>query len=172
MKFNRIISFIICVLMLTGCAFTLIGCGDEGGNGASGKCEHEWSEWSYLKAPTCEKEGEETRTCIKCTGIQIRKAEKISHDYKLVGWTWDSNKENAFIHFRCSYNKTHNKVEKGEITSSVKVAPTCGKSGINILTATYVFNEVTYTDTVEVTVPATNNHTFANGVCTVCGNHQ
>ena len=35
MKFNRIISFIICVLMLTGCSFTLIGCGDEGGNGAS-----------------------------------------------------------------------------------------------------------------------------------------
>lgn len=172
MKINKIISIIICVLMVISCASMLVGCGDEGDNGGNGKCKHEWEEWSYLKAPTCEKEGEEMRTCIHCSGIQLRKAEILPHDYEIKSWTWDSQKETAYVFLVCSYVKVHTTAEKCEVSSSVKTAPTCGKDGVNIATATYVLNGETYTDTVEVTVPATGNHTFANGVCTVCGANQ
>jgi hypothetical protein len=164
-KLKKLVIIIMCLAMMLG-SMALISCGD------SKKCEHQWGEWSYMKMPTCELEGEEMRTCTVCSGIQLRKVSTLPHDYKVGGWTWDDGKENAFVLLVCSDNKLHRSSAKGEITTSVKVAPTCGESGVNTITATYVHNGETYTDTVEVTVPATGNHTFANGVCTVCGSNQ
>ena len=47
-------------------SMALISCGD------SKKCEHQWGEWSYMKMPTCELEGEEMIRRSGCRHIIIR----------------------------------------------------------------------------------------------------
>jgi len=42
--------------------------------------EHEWSDWTETKAPTCTEAGEETRSC-ECGETETREVEALGHDY-------------------------------------------------------------------------------------------
>ena len=169
MKIKRIISFAMCLIMLVCCGLCFVGCDEENGGGKpKDPCEHEWGEWSFIKAPTCEAEGEKTHSCIKCGGFQLEKAEKIDHVYKLEHWTWSDSKKNAYLLGVCTYNMKHTNVFEGKIEEKITVAATCGKDGQKTLTATVEYGGKTYTDEITVTIPATGNHTYVGGVCTVC----
>ncbi|MDO4379569.1 MAG: hypothetical protein Q4D20_01725 [Clostridia bacterium] len=42
-------------------------------------CNHEWSDWKVTKEATCNKYGEQTRTCSLCSATETEKIEKTAH---------------------------------------------------------------------------------------------
>ena len=163
MKFSRIISIIVCIAMVL-CSTVLMSCANGGD-----KCEHIWEEYPGGKEPTCEKAGELLTKCALCGGIKVTPAPKVSCQYIITDeWTWSDSKSNAYMLGVCKFNVKHSKVFEGTITEGEKVSATCGKDGYKILIATLEHNGKTFKDEITVTVPATGNHTYVGGVCTVC----
>ena len=42
---------------------------------------HEYGEWTQAKAPSCTEAGEETRTCSRCNGVDVRELAVLGHEY-------------------------------------------------------------------------------------------
>lgn len=60
---KKITSLFTLALLLLGLIISLAAC--SGGNDTA--CNHEWSEWTVVEAPTCTKGGYSTRTCTLCS---------------------------------------------------------------------------------------------------------
>jgi len=77
---KRFGAVLLCLVLLVCSVVILTSCGD---------CEHEWSEWTVTKDPTCFSEGEAYRVCaLDKTHVETKKLDKTAHSftsYTVVG---------------------------------------------------------------------------------------
>ena len=119
------------------------------------------------KAASCEAKGETTYTAIFTNGAFAKQTKTIAnieatgHDYELTGWNWTGNDSagytNATVTFTCKNDTSHKQTVTGTVTSETTPA-TCEAAGKTVYTATATFEGKTYTDTKEVTIPATGHN--------------
>ena len=95
------------------------------------------------------------------------------HIYGQPVWTWNAELTEATATFTCtreSCNGTAIEKASGDaIVEHITKDATCTVAGTKDLTATIIFEDVTYTDTkTDVVIPATNVHNYVDGECTMC----
>ena len=132
--------------------------------------EHTFGEWTVVSAATCTEEGGEKRTCEVCGKEEFRSTDALGHDYdEGVVTTEPTCVENGVKTFTCQRDGCGNVYTQaiqakghtyGEWTTTVE--PTCadGEKERVCSDCGYVATEA---------IPATEEHNFVNGVCTVCG---
>ena len=132
--------------------------------------EHTFGEWTVVSAATCTEEGGEKRTCEVCGQEEFRSTDALGHDYdEGVVTTEPTCVENGVKTFTCQRDGCGNVYTQaiqakghtyGEWTTTVE--PTCadGEKERVCSDCGYVATEA---------IPATEEHNFVNGVCTVCG---
>ena len=74
---KRLISYSIFALVL--CCLFVTSC--KGCKGCKKECEHLWSEWETVTAPTCMQDGLKERTCSECEQVESEKIEKVGHSF-------------------------------------------------------------------------------------------
>ncbi|MBE5035243.1 GLUG motif-containing protein [Gallibacter intestinalis] len=79
------------------------------------------------------------------------------HSYGEPEWNWSEDGTSCTVTFTCKNNPEHKETPQVSVTSAVKTPATCTESGVTTYTAAVEFNGQTYTDTKEVSVPATGH---------------
>ena len=132
---------------------------------------HGESEVKGAKEATCTEDGYTgDKVCKVCGEILERGTviEKLGHVWGEPEWNWSEDGKTCKVTFTCANDENHKESPNVTVTSEVKTPATCTESGVTTYTAAVEFNGQTYTDTKEVSVPATG-HSYENGKCTVCG---
>ncbi len=144
---------------------------------------HKFGEWKETKAATCTANGTRTRTCTVCGVVETMTVPASGHSMtataaKAAACTEAGNSaywtcSRCHKHFSDAAGKTEiakdswiiNALGHDEATRGA-VAATCYASGHEADTYCKRCGLVL---TAGATIPATGKHTYANGVCTVCG---
>ena len=132
--------------------------------------EHTYGEWIVVTAATCEEKGQEKRTCEVCGEEETRTTLPLGHDYdegvvtKYATCTEDGRKTYTCLRDGCEYSYDVVIPAKGHSFGEwiTKKEPTCA-DGEKQRVCTVCYH------TESATIPATEEHNFVNGVCTVCG---
>ena len=90
------------------------------------------------------------------------------HVWNAPVWSWSDDYSAATATFVCTKDETHKEVVQAVITSTSKDA-TCGENGVITYRASLTFNGTVYEDEQSKVIPATGNHSYKDGICTVCG---
>ena len=121
---------------------------------------HGESEVKGAKEATCTEDGYTgDKVCKVCGEILERGTviEKIGHVWGEPEWNWSEDGTSCTVTFTCKNNPEHKETPEADVTSEVKTPATCTESGVTTYTAKVDFNGSTYTDTKEVSVPATGH---------------
>ena len=121
---------------------------------------HGESEVKGAKEATCTEDGYTgDKVCKVCGEILERGTviEKIGHVWGEPEWNWSEDGTSCTVTFTCKNNPEHKETPQVSVTSAVKTPATCTESGVTTYTAAVEFNGQTYTDTKEVSVPATGH---------------
>ena len=121
---------------------------------------HGESEVKGAKEATCTEDGYTgDKVCKVCEEILERGTviEKIGHVWGEPEWNWSEDGTSCTVTFTCKNNPEHKETPQVSVTSAVKTPATCTESGVTTYTAAVEFNGQTYTDTKEVSVPATGH---------------
>ena len=131
---------------------------------------HTFDEYVSNNDATCTEDGSETATCA-CGATHTRTDEgsALDHDWGSPAWSWSADGKTSTLTLTCANDATHTHVQEATVSSKVAVEPTCTEMGTTAYTATVEFEDTTYTDSIIVKDIAANGHSYANGVCTVCG---
>ena len=132
--------------------------------------EHTYGEWIVVTAASCEEKGQEKRTCEVCGEEETRTTLPLGHDYdegvvtKYATCTEDGRKTYTCLRDGCEYSYDVVIPAKGHsfgewITTK---EPTCADGEKQRVCTVCHHIEST-------SIPATEEHNFVNGVCTVCG---
>ena len=89
------------------------------------------------------------------------------HSYGQPTFTFSEDGKSATAEFACSCGDKQ--TVKATIASEVKQDSTCAQKGVTTYTATAELGGQTYTATKDVADIALKEHSFKDGVCTVCG---
>ena len=73
---KRFFCLLVLIAALTLSCFFFTSC-----QGTQTECDHSLGEWIISVEPTCEAEGEETRSCSLCSYSESRKVQKKEHSY-------------------------------------------------------------------------------------------
>ncbi len=123
---------------------------------------------------TCTTKATYWYSCTECDDISdtlyFENGNELGHDYSNPVFKWNSY-DAVLTTFTCSYNSNHTKRINATITSEETKIPTCTATGIKTHTATVSFNNNTYTDTKEETIPMID-HNYVDGKCTVCNEEE
>ena len=132
--------------------------------------EHTFGEWTVVTSATCTAKGQEKRTCEVCGEEEFRSVDALGHDYdegvvtKEPTCTETGVKTFTCQREDCGHSYTEVIPAKGHTFGEweVTVQPTCvdGERQRVCSDCGYVETEA---------IPATEEHNFVNGVCTVCG---
>ena len=121
---------------------------------------HGESEVKGAKEATCTEDGYTgDKVCKVCGEILERGTviEKIGHVWGEPEWNLSEDGKTCTVTFTCKNNPEHKETPQVSVTSAVKTPATCTESGVTTYTAAVEFNGQTYTDTKEVSVPATGH---------------
>ena len=121
---------------------------------------HGESEVKGAKEATCTEDGYTgDKVCKVCGEILERGTviEKLGHVWGEPEWNWSEDGKTCTVTFTCKNNPEHKETPQVSVTSAVKTPATCTESGVTTYTAAVEFNGQTYTDTKEVSVPATGH---------------
>ena len=121
---------------------------------------HGESEVKGAKEATCTEDGYTgDKVCKVCGEILERGTviEKIGHVWGEPEWNWSEDGKTCTVTFTCKNNPEHKETPEADVTSEAKTPATCTESGVTTYTAKVDFNGSTYTDTKEVSVPATGH---------------
>ena len=121
---------------------------------------HGESEVKGAKEATCTEDGYTgDKVCKVCGEILERGTviEKIGYVWGEPEWNWSEDGKTCTVTFTCKNNPEHKETPEADVTSEVKTPATCTESGVTTYTAKVDFNGSTYTDTKEVSVPATGH---------------
>ena len=121
---------------------------------------HGESEVKGSKEATCTEDGYTgDKVCKVCGEILERGTviEKLGHVWGEPEWNWSEDGASCKVTFTCQNNSEHKESPNVTVTSEVKTPATCTESGVTTYTAKVDFNGSTYTDTKEVSVPATGH---------------
>ena len=121
---------------------------------------HGESEVKGAKEATCTEDGYTgDKVCKVCGEILERGTviEKLGHVWGEPEWNWSEDGTSCTVTFTCKNNPEHKETPEADVTSEVKTPATCTESGVTTYTAKVDFNGSTYTDTKEVSVPATGH---------------
>ena len=117
---------------------------------------HIWSDWSETTAPTCGKDGVETRTCSDCGDTETR-AILATGEHSWSAWTTTSDGVNTRSCTTCGESETsgaHSEDAHVWTNWQVTVPATCGKDGEKVGTCKNCSKTLT------LILPATGNHTW------------
>ena len=112
--------------------------------------DHSWGEWTQTAAPSCTTDGEETRTCSRCSETETRPVTALGHSWKAPEWNWEGH-ASATATFVCERDAdgSHTEVLNAEIKSEQGTGEDLGKT---VYTATVVGPDgETYTDVLKET---------------------
>ena len=125
--------------------------------------------------PTCTADGKTVHTAsVTIDGVAYTdaKTETIAatgHTYDVENATWSwSGTRSATVTVKCSVCNSSTR-GRATITNAVTTEPTCGAEGVRTYTATATVNGVELTDAKTEAIAKLDEHTFADGKCTVCG---
>ena len=121
---------------------------------------HGESEVKGAKEATCTEDGYTGDKVCKVCGKILEKGtviEKFGHVWGEPEWNWSEDGASCKVTFTCQNNSEHKETPEADVTSEVKTPATCTESGVTTYTAKVDFNGSTYTDTKEVSVPATGH---------------
>lgn len=91
-----------------------------------------------------------------------------NHTWGEPVWIWN-DKTDVTAEFICTKDNTHKVTETAQVTSSVTKEATCTEMGETTYCATVVFDGVQYSDKIVIADINKKDHTYVNGICTVCG---
>ncbi|MCD7771538.1 MAG: hypothetical protein LUH23_05575 [Oscillospiraceae bacterium] len=141
-------------------------------------------------AATCTEKGTTTYTATfdadwaETQTLDVQDIDALGHTYGDPEFTWDEEAYTATATFSCTVDGCDGSTTVTADVTSVTTDATCTEDGKTVYTAVVTFNETEYTDTYEVTIPATGHTTEIQGyvaatctedgytgdeVCTVCG---
>ena len=141
-------------------------------------------------AATCTEKGTTTYTATfdadwaETQTLDVQDIDATGHTYGDPTFTWDEEACTATATFSCTVDGCDGSTTVTADVTSVTTDATCTEDGKTVYTAVVTFNETEYTDTYEVTIPATGHTTEIQGyaaatctedgytgdeVCTVCG---
>ncbi len=132
--------------------------------------EHTYGEWIVVTAATCEEKGQEKRTCEVCGEEETRTTLPLGHDYdegvvtKYATCTEDGRKTYTCLRDGCEYSYDVVIPAKGHTFGEwiTTKEPTCADGEEQRVCTVCRHTE-------SAAIPATEEHNFVNGVCTVCG---
>lgn len=93
---------------------------------------HEWSEWSVVSEATCSEEGQEQRTCGRCSQVETAALEKLTHSYSVWVQAPTCGRDGYTLHTctECGHKKKTDPVQKlGHQYEVTLVLPTCTADG-------------------------------------------
>lgn len=131
------------------------------------KDEHNFGEWTVVKAATCTENGTETRSCSHCDLIESREVEALGHDIEhhdsKAATCTDKGWESYDTCSRCDYTTYKEIASLGHKYGNAVTAPTCTDKGFTTHTCAVCGNSYkdSYTDAL--------GHDYAKGKCTRCG---
>ncbi len=142
------------------------------------ECTHDYGEWAETIAPTCEKDGQETRTCKVCTLAENRAVDALGHDVHSHDGKAATCEEDGYGEYeyctRCDYS-TKVTVPAlghayGDVTyvwandnSTVTATMTCSRDSTHVIEETVkTVKKVTQTKTCETAELSTYTATFKN----------
>ncbi len=141
-------------------------------------------------AATCTEKGTTTYTATfdadwaETQTLDVQDIDATGHTYGDPEFTWDEEACTATATFSCTVDGCDGATTVTADVTSVTTDANCTEDGKTVYTAVVTFNETEYTDTYEVTIPATGHTTEIQGyvaatctedgytgdeVCTVCG---
>lgn len=169
----------------TYCGTWLYGQYTEHHTFAGGKCticgkpeeqehQHTWQE-TVTRAATCTDSGEKTLYCPDCQETRTETVPPLGHDYRCTGVTWTVQGESCTATFACprcgDSRDAAASLSDGTLQETGRTAPTCTADGYVTYVIAAAFDGKTVTGSASVTLPAID-HSYADGVCTVCGKEQ
>ena len=132
---------------------------------------HEFGEWIVTTHATCTADGTESRYCANCEAVETRTLPATGHDFGDWVVTTPALCSAPGVETRvCANDASH--IERRAIPATghnygewtVTTPATCGAAGVETRVCA---NNASHIET--RAIPATGAHTFAYGVCTVCG---
>ena len=127
------------------------------GDGSYGPvCDHVLS----TVQPTCTDDA----VCTLCGAV----LPAAGHRYGEPVWSWAEDGKTASVTFTCTVDD-HSETPVTEVIAQVVTPATCTEPGVTRYTAKTVFGGAEYTHSRELTDLPAAGHSFANGVCAVCG---
>ena len=117
--------------------------------------------------PTCTTNGITVHSCKNCSLSYTTTQVATGHSYESVKKEESTCSKNGYETFKCTkcndeYTETLPKLDHQMVNEQIVKEATCVESGLKLITC--VCGE-----SVQVEIPATNNHIYSNGVCTQCG---
>ncbi|MCD8006564.1 MAG: hypothetical protein LUF29_06275 [Oscillospiraceae bacterium] len=141
-------------------------------------------------APTCTEKGTTTYTATftstwaETKTMDVVDIDALGHTYGEPEFTWNTETCKATATFNCTVDGCDGSYTTDADVTSATTDATCTVDGKIVYTAVVTFNNTEYTDTYEVTIPATGHSTEIQGakdatctsdgytgdeVCTICG---
>ena len=116
---------------------------------------------------TCTTNGKTVHSCKNCALTYSTTQTATGHSFVSVKKEESTCSKNGYESFKCTkcneeYTETLPKLEHQMVNEQIVKQPTCVENGLKLITC--VCGE-----SVQMEIPATNNHTYSNGVCTQCG---
>ena len=132
------------------------------------------------QAATCTNKGYQQKTCDRCGDTVVYNEQApLGHSFSSENarWTWNDAHTAASVMLVCDHNGMHTK-ELTAVVTEKKVAASCTSAGTVTYTAAVSFNEVTYTDSYQISTDSvghtpdtskwlTTENTHYH-LCTVC----
>ncbi len=124
--------------------------------------DHDYGEWTEVKAPTCVEKGEEKRVCQRtdCDTVETREKAKLSHSYT-GEYKWNNAGETKYHSQKCVNGCEEYNEEVPCTIEAVIVDPTCYVNGYTTYTCTVCKNsyQADYTTREHIYVYAAGNGT-------------
>ncbi len=138
-------------------------CAHCGGRDEAHAAEHTFGEWVTTRKPTCSESGEQTRACA-CGYKEVSEiAPTNEHKYSAKRWTYD---ERGHWNTCSICGEMVNAAEHAFGEGVIVTQATCNEAGelrYSCPVCRYAYTEV---------IPATNAHSYENGVCKYCGEEE
>ena len=173
-SWKRLLALLCGVCMSVFAGFALASCKDPEEDSSSEQSsteqahEHSWDSGVVASTSTCTRQGETVFTCTTCGSKKVEYAPLASHDYVEVETVSPTCTNKGYTVSQCSvcFDEIRGEFTNAtghEYETSVQPA-TCTSHEIT----TYDCKHCDEDDYAEITA-VTAGHSFANGVCTVCG---
>ncbi len=123
---------------------------------------------------TCDEDGETAYTAsVTFAGTVYTDEKKVEipatgHIWGTPIWNWTEDHSSATATFTCTVDPEHTQTVEAEVTSK-SIAASCSEDGKRVYTASVTFGGTVYINEDGEIIPATGNHNYQNGKCTVCG---
>ena len=99
--------------------------------------EHSWGEWQETVAPGCGTEGEKTRICTGCGGVESRSLPALGHDWGEPVYRWSPDDTAVTAERLCLRDGSHRETETAPSAAELLLAPTTEAEGAIRYTAVF-----------------------------------